>query len=64
VGTSNGGVVAKRSGDPSEMPGAHNTSLGELYRVRGGAPDWQAVQTVGDGAGYVPGQMTTLRDRE
>jgi hypothetical protein len=68
-------VVAKRSGDPAEMQGAHNTSLGELYRVRGGiglketikefgaAPDAAGSRSGGEQptlGGQTPGQTATM----
>ncbi len=49
-------VTAYRSREPERIQGVVNTYGGELYRLRGEAPDWQVVMNTkgGYGQGQVP----------
>lgn len=48
-------IRAAASGDQDRIRAEINTSFGELYQLRGQAPDWQAVRALG--AGYRLGDI-------
>ncbi len=55
-------VEAKQSNEPERLQGVHNTNFGELYQIKGDAPDWEHVKACADRyrLGQVPDQVTTL----